>query len=112
MNQLEPVFSRAREVADLFRLGRDVEAVGVMVELFDPIQSLVDGAALPAGLGEIADPDAGVPGRAELVGVGRLSGIRAAGLVAGRVWWMSGAAGWASVFGGYFLASVFRSVSA
>lgn len=47
MNQLEPVFSRVREVADLFRLGRDVEAVGVMVELFDPIQSLVDGAALP-----------------------------------------------------------------
>ncbi|MCE4055255.1 hypothetical protein [Pseudomonas sp. Au-Pse12] len=44
MNQLEPVFARAREIADLFRLGRDVEAVGGMVELFEPVQSLVDAA--------------------------------------------------------------------
>ncbi|MBW8357161.1 hypothetical protein RZO07_08385 [Pseudomonas protegens] len=44
MTRLEPVFDRAREVADLFRLGRDVEAVGGMVELFEPIQLWVDSA--------------------------------------------------------------------
>lgn len=44
MKRLEPVFDRAREVADLFRLGRDVEAVGGMVELFEPIQLRVDSA--------------------------------------------------------------------
>ncbi|MEN5089648.1 hypothetical protein ABE458_03070 [Pseudomonas protegens] len=46
MKRLEPVFDRAREVADLFRLGRDVEAVGGMVELFEPIQLRVDSASV------------------------------------------------------------------
>ncbi|MGC5700258.1 hypothetical protein J4P02_08630 [Pseudomonas sp. NFXW11] len=44
MNSLEPVFVQARETAGLFRLGRDVEAALAMIELFDPVQSRVDGA--------------------------------------------------------------------
>ncbi|MCU7645160.1 hypothetical protein [Pseudomonas piscis] len=45
MNRLEPLLGRARSVAELFRLGRDVEAVGEMVELFESVQMLVDAAA-------------------------------------------------------------------
>ncbi|MFK3791306.1 hypothetical protein ACI2KO_13710 [Pseudomonas piscis] len=45
MNRLEPLLGRARSVAELFRLGRDVEAAGEMVELFEPVQMLVDTAA-------------------------------------------------------------------
>ncbi|NBF01455.1 hypothetical protein GV819_04040 [Pseudomonas sp. Fl5BN2] len=44
MSRHEPLFDNARDVADLFRLGRDVEAAVAMIELFDPVQGLVDGA--------------------------------------------------------------------
>ncbi|MCO7609043.1 hypothetical protein NJH83_02255 [Pseudomonas chlororaphis] len=46
MSRLESLIARAREVADLFRLGRDVEAAVNMIELFDPVQGLVDVAPL------------------------------------------------------------------
>lgn len=51
MSSLEPVLARAGEVALLFRLGRDVEAAVGMVEVFEPIQSLVDAAAQPVQQG-------------------------------------------------------------
>ncbi|MBC2658434.1 hypothetical protein H7A76_23590 [Pseudomonas sp. MSSRFD41] len=44
MSRLEPLLSRARNVAELFRLGRDVEAAMEMVELFESVQVLVDTA--------------------------------------------------------------------
>ncbi|MGE8411751.1 MAG: hypothetical protein ACN6QY_05225 [Pseudomonas sp.] len=47
MNRLEPLLANARDVAGLFRLGRDVEAAGVMIELFEPVQRLVDVAPVP-----------------------------------------------------------------
>ncbi|KAF0863592.1 hypothetical protein [Pseudomonas sp. LD120] len=46
MSRLESLIARAREVADLFRLGRDVEAAVNMIELFGPVQGLVDAAPL------------------------------------------------------------------
>ncbi|WP_409283804.1 hypothetical protein [Pseudomonas protegens] len=46
MSRLESFIARAREVADLFRLGRDVEAAVNMIELFDPVQGQVDVAPL------------------------------------------------------------------
>lgn len=46
MSRLESLIARAREVADLFRLGREVEAAVNMIELFDPVQGLVDVASL------------------------------------------------------------------
>lgn len=44
MKPLEPLLARARAVARLFRLGCDVEAAGVMVDLFESVQAGVDTA--------------------------------------------------------------------